>query len=77
MAYSNQYGNRPPELASKTSHTHVIRDPAIKDYLSQCQLPPAANSVLEADIKTRLSSFVPPQHQTQSSGSWPSTVATT
>lgn len=39
MAYSDIYGNRPPEFASKSSHSYVIKDKDVNDYLKDCQLP--------------------------------------
>lgn len=38
MAY-NQTGNRPFELASKSGHIHIIKDPDVQDFLNNHELP--------------------------------------
>lgn len=38
MSY-NQTGNRPFELASKSNHIHIIKDPAVQAFLNNHELP--------------------------------------
>src|SRR3546814_19215317 len=38
MAY-NQTGNRPFELASKSNHIHIIKDPDVQAFLNSHELP--------------------------------------
>src|SRR5262249_28228752 len=45
MAYSNPNGRRPFELASKSSHHHIIGDPNVQSLLRACWIPPDAESV--------------------------------
>lgn len=45
MGYSARYGKRPFEYASKSAHTHVIKDSAVQAFLNTCELPKAAQSV--------------------------------
>jgi hypothetical protein len=45
MGYSNRYGKRPFEYASKSAHGHVIKDSAVQQFLQSCELPKAADSV--------------------------------
>lgn len=40
MSYNNKYSNKPFEYASKTSHTNIINDKFIKEFLSNCSMPP-------------------------------------
>lgn len=50
MAYSSKQGRRPNEYASKSAHTHVIKDASVQAFLKQCNLPKrAANSMLPSD----------------------------
>lgn len=46
MAYASRHGRRPQEFASRSSHSHVIRDPVVSGFLSRCSLPSAAEDVL-------------------------------
>ena len=39
MAYSSKKGRRPIERASKISHTEIINNPIVQDYLNNCDLP--------------------------------------
>lgn len=39
MSYSSD-GKKPFELASKSSHSHIINDSYVKDFLGDCSLPP-------------------------------------
>ena len=58
MAYSNKFGRRPMEVASKSSHSHIIRDPDVQDFLNHCDLPKEAVDVeLPSD---QLVDFIPP-----------------
>lgn len=45
MGYSSRRGKRPPEYASKAAHGHIIRDPAVSEFLEQCHLPTLAADV--------------------------------
>jgi hypothetical protein len=45
MGYSSRRGRRPQENASKSSHTYIINDPTVIDFLSKCDLPKEAKSV--------------------------------
>ena len=45
MAYSNPSGRRPFELASKSSHSHVINDPNVASLLRSCWIPPDAEEI--------------------------------
>ena len=49
MSYTSN-SNRPNEYASKSSHSHVINDPTVSDYLSTCALPKEQTEVLETDV---------------------------
>ncbi|WP_223249738.1 DNA double-strand break repair nuclease NurA [Anoxybacillus ayderensis] len=39
MAYNSKRGKRPMEWASKSSHTNIIKDSSIQDFLKLCDLP--------------------------------------
>jgi len=45
MAYPSRHGKRPQDLASRSSHSHIIRDPVVSSFLSRCELPSAAQDV--------------------------------
>src|SRR6266705_113672 len=45
MAYSNPSGRRPFELASKSSHHHLINDSNVQALLRSCWIPPDAESI--------------------------------
>jgi hypothetical protein len=45
VSYTRRLGRRPMELASKSSHQHVINDPAVKRFLQRCKLPSSAAEV--------------------------------
>ena len=51
MAYSNEFSDKPFERASKTSHTNIINDATVKEFLSQCRLPPFQEDVDDEDIE--------------------------
>ena len=53
MAYSDKYGNRPPEFASKSSHSHIIKDQEVNAYLENCSLPEYSNEIDEEDLSQR------------------------
>lgn len=44
MSY-NKTGNRPFELASKSNHIHIIKDPDVQNFLSQHELPKEGNEI--------------------------------
>ena len=39
MAYSSRYGKRPQELASMSSHSNIINDPEVREFLENCEYP--------------------------------------
>lgn len=39
MAYSSRNGRRPDELASKSSHSHIINDDEVKTFINNCEYP--------------------------------------
>lgn len=45
MSYTSRTGRRPSEYASKSSHSHIINDPAIKDFLEHCNYPSSAEEI--------------------------------
>ena len=45
MGYSSRSGRRPNELASKSAHSHVIKDKAVQEFIQSCNLPKKASSV--------------------------------
>lgn len=45
MGYSSRYGKKPLELASKSSHIHIINDPEVKAFLDQCELPKSRDNI--------------------------------
>jgi hypothetical protein len=45
MGYTSRRGRRPNEYASKSAHGHVINDPAVQEFLTQCRLPKRAGEV--------------------------------
>ena len=38
MGY-NRTGNRPAEYASRNSHSNIINDPSVKEFLKNCHFP--------------------------------------
>lgn len=38
MAYASKQGRRPAEYASKSAHSHVIKDPVVQAFLGTCNL---------------------------------------
>lgn len=49
MAYSSRHGKRPQEYASKSSHSHVIKDKSVQEFLGRCNLPKSSEGVLVDD----------------------------
>lgn len=49
MAYVSRYGRRPFEYASKSAHSHVIKDASVQQFLQNCDLPKVAGSILIPD----------------------------
>jgi hypothetical protein len=45
MGYTSRRGRRPNEYASKSAHSYVIQDPAVEEFLAQCNLPKRAGDV--------------------------------
>ena len=44
MAYSSKNGRKPMEIASKTSHSHIIRHALVQEFLQSCNIPQPADS---------------------------------
>lgn len=44
MSY-NKTGNRPFELASKSNHIHIIKDPDVQAFLNQHELPKEGDEI--------------------------------
>ena len=44
MGYTKRTGPSPLRVASKSAHSHVINDPAVKALLDQCRLPKQAGA---------------------------------
>lgn len=57
MGYSSRYGRRPPENASKSSHSFVINDPDVQLFLANCNLPKKTRDI-------SLSGYPPIRHAT-------------
>jgi hypothetical protein len=45
MGYTSRSGRRPDEYASKSSHTNLIKDKSIVDFLNKCSLPKKAEDI--------------------------------
>jgi len=45
VAYASKYGRRPAEYASKSAHSQVVSDPAVRAFLEKCSLPKRADDV--------------------------------
>ncbi|MYF24473.1 MAG: NurA domain-containing protein [Nitrospira sp. SB0678_bin_10] len=43
--------HKPNEWAAKVNHTHIINDPFIKDFISNCALPKESSDIEERDIQ--------------------------
>jgi len=46
MGYTSKRGKRPNEYASRASHGHIIKDPAVKAFLAECELPKHSSEIL-------------------------------
>lgn len=44
MAYGSKNGRKPMEMASKTSHSHIVRNPLVQDFLQSCNIPKPADA---------------------------------
>lgn len=51
MGYSNKYSNKPFERASKISHTDIINDEKVLNFLSRCRIPPYYKEIPDEDFK--------------------------
>jgi hypothetical protein len=45
MGYTSRRGRRPSEYASKSSHSYVIQDLAVQEFLEECNLPKRAEAI--------------------------------
>lgn len=45
MAYSSKNGRRPDENASKISHSHIINDKDVKEFISNCAYPKSKEEI--------------------------------
>ncbi|TQR98219.1 DNA double-strand break repair nuclease NurA [Paenibacillus ottowii] len=45
MGYMSKNGRRPNELASKTSHIHIVNDPVVESFINDCVLPKSGDEV--------------------------------
>jgi hypothetical protein len=55
MAYSSRTGKRPEELASKSSHSHIINDVDVKAFIKNCEYPKAIEEItLDPALKHRV-----------------------
>lgn len=39
MGYVSRHGRRPNEYASRSAHSHIIKDPSVQAFLTKCDLP--------------------------------------
>jgi hypothetical protein len=73
MAYSSRTGKRPDELASKSSHSHIINDVEVKAFLKGCEYPKSVEDV-ELDkalvIKVQYPEVNPVEHIIAMDGSY-------
>ncbi len=44
MAYTSKNGRKPMEMASKTGHSHIIRQALVQEFLKDCNIPQPADS---------------------------------
>lgn len=49
MSYTARNGRRPIEYASKSSHSHIINDPSIKNFLASCSYPKKLEDIIIPD----------------------------
>jgi hypothetical protein len=45
MGYVSRHGRRPNEYASRSAHSHVIKDPLVQAFLTKCNLPKRAGDI--------------------------------
>jgi len=45
MGYVSRSGRRPAENASKSSHSYIINDPVVVDFIGKCDLPKQASDI--------------------------------
>jgi hypothetical protein len=45
MSYSSKNGKRPDELASKSSHSHIINDEEVKAFIKSCEYPKSKDEI--------------------------------
>ena len=50
MSYGNEHSNKPFERASKISHTNIINDPYVKEFLGKCKIPPFYDDIDDNDV---------------------------
>ncbi|GGF30269.1 DNA double-strand break repair nuclease NurA [Flavobacterium limi] len=77
MAYSTRNGRRPDELASKSSHSHIINDETVKAFISSCEYPKEIDQItLDQSLRHKVEYLEPNpiQHILAVDGSY-STVA--
>ena len=51
MGYTSKNGRRPNEYASKSSHSYLINDPFIDEFLQKCSMPKLVNEINLSDQK--------------------------
>jgi hypothetical protein len=44
LAYTSKNGRKPMEMASKTSHSYIIRHALVQEFLQACNIPQPADS---------------------------------
>lgn len=49
MGYISRRGRRPNEYASKSAHSHIVNDPSLQEFLTQCNLPKKAGETTVSD----------------------------
>ncbi len=60
MGYSKRIGKKPFEYASKSSHSEIINDPSVKEFLKECTLPPSNENIeISHDLKFKFNSVEP------------------
>lgn len=45
MGYVSRHGRRPNEYASRSAHSHIIKDPLVQAFLTKCNLPKHAGDI--------------------------------
>jgi len=51
MGYTSKNGRRPNEYASKSSHSYLINDPFVDEFLQKCSMPKLVNEINLSDQK--------------------------